>query len=232
VIGAAGSLTRSDTDRTRLRRQNGQGGRLGNKPTKTRAAMKSPGDVRLLSCGHRKTHWSDYPMNGTWKRTAAGALCLGIIAVATVGAAQDRPPGPPGLQRGPVRQGPDRQKMFEQMRQRREQQLHDVLQIKPDQEAAFHAYLAAIAPPRPEGKDGQRGLQRGPDFAPPTTPQRLEREAARIAREQAALTATRTFYAALSPEQRKAFDAMPMRMGHGGGHGGPGRGGHHFEGQR
>jgi protein CpxP len=178
-------------------------------------------------------------MIGTWKRTAtAGALFLGILALATAGAAQDRPPGPQGLQRGPLRQGPDRQKMFEEMRQRREQRLHDVLQIKPDQDAAFRAYLAAIAPPRPEGKDGQRGpreLQRGPDFAPLTTPQRLDREAAHIAREQAALAATRTFYAALSPDQRKAFDAMPMRMGHGGerGSGGrEGRGGPHFEGQR
>jgi protein CpxP len=175
-------------------------------------------------------------MIGTWKRTAgAAALCLGIIAVATAGAAQDRPPGPQGLQRGPVRQGPDRQKMFEQMRQRRQQQLHDILQIKPDQEAGFHAYLAAVEPPRREGKDGPRGLQRGPDFAPMTTPQRLDREAARIARQQAALAATRTFYAALSPDQRKAFDAMPMRMGHGGGHGfhGPeGRGGPPLEGHR
>ena len=178
-------------------------------------------------------------MIGSWKRAAAAsALCLGLAALATAGAAQDRPPGPQALQRGPVQHGPDRQKMFEEMRQRREQRLHDLLQIKPDQEAAFHAYLAAVQPPARVGKDGQRGpreLQRGPDLAPMTTSQRLDREAARIAREQAAVAATRTFYAALSAEQRKAFDAMPMRMGHGGGHrfgGHEGRGGHHFEGQR
>jgi Spy/CpxP family protein refolding chaperone len=171
-------------------------------------------------------------MIGSWKRTAAAsALCLGIAALASAGAAQDRPPGPQGLLRGPVQHGPDRQKMFEEMRQRREQRLHDLLQIKPDQEAAFHAYLAAIEPPRREDGDGRRGpggLQRGPDLAPMTTPQRLDRMAARIAREQAVVAATRTFYAALNPEQRKAFDAMPMRMGGRGGH----RGGGHPEGPR
>jgi Spy/CpxP family protein refolding chaperone len=163
----------------------------------------------------------------SWKHAAAAsALCLGIAALASAGAAQDRPPGREGLLRGPVQHGPDRQKMFEEMRQRREQRLHDLLQIKPDQEAAFHAYLAAVEPPHRDSKDGQRGpggLQRGPDFAPMTTPQRLDRMAARIAREQAVVAATRAFYAALSPEQRKAFDAMPMQMGHGGG---PGLHGH------
>jgi len=58
--------------------------------------------------------------------------------------------------------------------------------------------------------------------------------AARMAEGQAKFqqmaAATKTFYAALTPDQRRAFDAMPM-MGPGGHHEGMG-GEHHWEGPR
>jgi protein CpxP len=179
-------------------------------------------------------------MIGSWKRAAAASvLCLGLAAVASAGVAQDRTPGPGGPPPGAGRHGPgqhdgaDRQKMFEQMRQRREQRLHDLLQIKPDQDAAFHTFLASIDPPHRDGKDGHRGpgQGRGPGAAPMTTPQRLERLDARIARLQQVAAATKSFYGILSPEQRRAFDALPMRTGR---HGHRGRmgGSHHFEGPR
>ena len=171
----------------------------------------------------------------SWKRAAAaGALCLGLAAAATAGVAQDRPQGlggPPHgeAQRGPGQRGPDRQKMFEEMRRRREQWMHDLLQIKPDQETAFHAFLAAVAPPQREGKGA--GREAGPGAAPMTTPQRLDRMAMRIARLQQIAAATKTFYAALSPEQRRAFDALPAPMGRHGARGHRG-GRHQFEGPR
>jgi protein CpxP len=155
-------------------------------------------------------------MTGSWKRAAAGALCLGLAAVATAGIAQNRPPAAPGA--GPPGVA-DRGGKFGQKRARREQMLHDVLSVKPDQETAFHAYLAALARPRkddggrPEpGRERDQGLGQ----APMTTPQRLDRKAARMAQRQArfqqAASATRTFYAALSPAQRRAFDVLPMMM--------------------
>jgi protein CpxP len=171
-------------------------------------------------------------MNATWKRAAAaGALCLGLAAAAAAGA-QDRPAagGPPSA----ARNGEHRRMMFEQMRQRREQRLHDLLQIKPDQEAAFHTFLAAAAPPRRDGdKDGKGrgGPGGGQPPAPLTTPQRLDRMAARMAerqqRFQQVAAATRTFYGVLSAEQRKAFDEMGPMMGRGHGRA---RGGHGFGG--
>jgi protein CpxP len=180
-------------------------------------------------------------MIGSWKRAAvAGALCLGLAAVATAGAAQDRPPVPPAAgPHGPGQPGTmDHRKMFEAMRARHERMLHDVLSIKPDQETAFHAYLAALAPPPRDGdRDGRPGpgreRDRPPGQAPMTTPQRLDRMAARMAQRQARFqqmaSATRTFYAVLSPEQRRAFDALPMMMagerrGRMGGHGSMGGG--------
>lgn len=173
-------------------------------------------------------------MNVNVKRAAAAAvLCLGLTAAAAAAGAQDRPAGPGGPPRGD-RAG-ERQKMFEDFRHRREQRLHDLLQIRPDQEGALRAYLAAV---EPQGKPGERGPGREgrPDRdRPMTTPERLDRMAARMAerqqRFQAMSAATKTFYAALNADQRKAFDAMP-RMGgegHGFGHGGFGHG--HFGGR-
>ena len=178
-------------------------------------------------------------MNGSWKRAAAAsALCLGIAAAGLAGA-QDRPQGPPpgAGQRGPGRPGFDGRKFVEEMRQRREQRMHDLLQIKPNQEAAFHAFTAAMQPPPRDGKPGGPGgpgRERGrgpeaarPQAAPMTTPERLDRMQMRMAERQARFQQTaaaiRTFYAALSPEQRKAFDVMPMMGGEHGGHRGGGR---------
>lgn len=176
-------------------------------------------------------------MTGSWKRAiVAGALCLGLVDV-TASAAQDHPQGPaqgPGAAYAPGRHGgPDHEKRLADMREHREKRLHDLLQIKPDQDAAFHAYIAAITPPPRDGKPGGWG-HHGEGAMPMTTPERLDRMAARMAERQARFqqmaAATKTFYAALTPDQRRAFDAMPM-MEHGGHHEGM-RGEHPWEGPR
>jgi protein CpxP len=132
--------------------------------------------------------------------------------------------------------------------------LHDLLQLRPDQDAALQTLLAAMAPAHMgdhhmgPGGPGHMDHHMGPgadghdDMAKLTTPQRLDKMAAmmseRTARRQAEFqkraAAIKTFYAALSPEQQRAFDAMPHHMfggmhGHHGG-GGEGRGGwgHHM----
>ena len=153
-------------------------------------------------------------MKSTYVR-AATAVALFMALSASAGA-QERPAAP-GVQ-GREGRAAEFQKRFVEMRQRHEQRLHDLLQIKPDQEAAFKTYLAAIEPqPKPgeggPGHDGQRG-----ERAPMTTLERLDRMTARIDVLQQRVSATRTFYGALSPDQRKAFDVMP-RMGEGGHHG-------------
>jgi hypothetical protein len=159
----------------------------------------------------------------------ASALCLGLAAAA---AAQDRQAGP-----GPR----DRQKQVEDMQHRREQRLHDLLQIKPDQEGAYRTFVTALEQLRPQGglRRGQ-GPQAGAQAQALTTPERLDRAAQRLGeaqqRLQKASAAVKTFYAVLTPEQRKAFDSMPMLIragdeGRGPGGGlffrqrGPGRGG-------
>lgn len=115
--------------------------------------------------------------------------------------------------------------------------LHDILAIRPDQEGAFQAFAAAMAPePRPGseapgGGWGKGGAGRAPGpHARPSTPERLDmmlkRFDERTARMREAMehhaAAVKTLYAALSPEQRKTMDALPGLLGRGGGEWGGG----------
>ncbi len=95
------------------------------------------------------------------------------------------------------------------------QHLRDVLQLRPDQEGALKAYLDGGKPPamkdliKDDGPDG--------DDKPLTTPERLDRQAARMAEMAAAFqkraAVTKAFYAALSPSQQKAFDILGPEAG-------------------
>jgi hypothetical protein len=105
--------------------------------------------------------------------------------------------------------------------------LHDVLGIRPDQEAAFAAFAAAMRPPE-GGRQGVRpggmGADRG-GLANLTTPERLDRMQELFARRQEMFArraaATKALYSALGPEQRRTLDALPLlRGGHRGGWGG------------
>ncbi|WP_293372562.1 Spy/CpxP family protein refolding chaperone [Phenylobacterium sp.] len=113
---------------------------------------------------------------------------------------------------------------MQQMHAAHEQQhaadLRTILRLRPDQEAALTAFLQSHKRPQGAGRPGERhGPGGGGAPAPLTTPQRLDemarRDAEREAMQKRHAEALRTFYAALSPEQRQVFDAL-QRM-HGGG---------------
>lgn len=150
---------------------------------------------------------------------AAAALTLATAAVAV---AQDAPPpGPPPMtDEGPG--GPDgAPPMMRHHRHHRldpeahAQHLRDVLQLRADQDGALKAYLDAVAP-GDRGKDRPNREAVDAPRQPLTTPERLDREAEHLAHAKARIDATRAFYAALSPSQKKAFDALgPMAGGHG-----------------
>ncbi len=104
------------------------------------------------------------------------------------------------------------------------------LKLTPAQESAWTAYTSAMQPPagmamRPS--DAQRA-----EMDKLTTPERIDRMRAMRAERMTQMNAemdkrgnaAKTFYAALTPEQQKVFDAEhPKRGGHGEHHGGPGR---------
>ncbi|HVY34330.1 MAG TPA: Spy/CpxP family protein refolding chaperone [Caulobacteraceae bacterium] len=158
---------------------------------------------------------------------AAGLAAFGLVASAL---AQDRPAAPPGAPSDPHAFAQRWKERFEHHQADRAKALHDVLGIRADQEAAFQAYAAALHPAHdgPKGEHGPR--PGGPSAAPPaTTPERLDRIVARLhEREQrieARVTAVKTFYAALSTEQRRTFDSLPLLQA-------GGRGGHERWGPR
>jgi hypothetical protein len=123
---------------------------------------------------------------------------------------------------------------------RRLQALHDVLQIRADQESAFQGFIAATRPqePREEGEHGDMG--RGPgQMGGLTTPERLDRlaqrmdvhQARRRAEFQRVSGAVKALYAVLTPDQRRAFDALPVLLGPGFGLEGPTAVGPHMGGE-
>ena len=169
---------------------------------------------------------------------AAAVLCLSSSALAQE---QASPPAAGAA----AHHGGDHAEWRKAHEARRAKLLHDILNLRPDQEAAFQAFQTDMSPRRPEHKEwaehkagehgaGERGM--GGEQAL-TTPERLDRMAAfmskRMAERQAAFQhradAIKRFYAVLSPEQKRAFDALhAMRGGLGGAHGGEGP---HGEGQ-
>lgn len=160
-------------------------------------------------------------------RLKTSVICaLGLAAMAAPVHAQA-----PRPQDGPPAE--DKARM-EARRGQMARDMHILLRLRPDQEAAWKTFESAMAPPEPPPRpDPDQG---GPDFSA-TMPQRLDemdkRRAEGEARRARTEAAMRAFYAALSPEQQQAFDALgrlsgPMRPGpmgpgpHGRGPGGPG----------
>lgn len=99
--------------------------------------------------------------------------------------------------------------------------LHDKLKLTAAQEPAWTTFTAASAPNKPAG-DWKAKREA---FAKLSAPERMEQWIAmskeRIAGQESRLASLKTFYAVLTPEQKKVFDdSVP-----GGKHGG--KGGHH-----
>lgn len=133
----------------------------------------------------------------------------------------------------------DPAKMQEKMQARmakHQAELKAKLKITASQEAAWTSFTAAMQPPAAMGHMGQRPTaEQRAEFAKLTTPERIDKMRAlhtqRMADMNAAMEkrgdATKAFYATLSPEQQKTFDAESskhaMRDGHHdrGGRGGP-----------
>jgi periplasmic protein CpxP/Spy len=161
----------------------------------------------------------------------AGLLAtFGLASVAQTPAAPPvAPPGGPMM--GRMAQG-DPAKMQAQRTERhaaRMTALKAKLQITPAQEGAWTAFGAAMQPP---ARTLEQHAQFRAEMDKLTTPERIDKMQALKAQRDAEMAkradATKTFYAALSPEQKKVFDTESLRMGrmgrNGGHHGGPGMG--------
>jgi hypothetical protein len=110
-----------------------------------------------------------------------------------------------------------RMERMKEHRAKRLAALKDKLKLTSAQEGAWSSFTEASQPPA--GAARPQRMDRA-EFAKLTTPQRLEhmqaRQAERSARFAKRAEATKTFYAALTPEQQKTFDAETAKFaGHG-----------------
>lgn len=173
--------------------------------------------------------------------TAIAAAAAAFAATAQTGAAQD-PNTPPVLpdttmmQRhhdraatmSPEQDARRMQRRVERMQVRIAQHLAALkvrLQITPAQQGAWNTFEQAM---QPTPEQLQRMMSMRAEMKNLTTPQRIDRLRSLRAERDAAMDqrfdAAKTFYAQLSPEQQKTFDAEAMRWtGGGGGKGAHGR---------
>jgi Spy/CpxP family protein refolding chaperone len=141
-------------------------------------------------------------------RILAGIAAVSISAVTVAAFAQVPPPG------GPHGRAPSAEQIakFEQMRARHQAQLHDKLKISASQEAAWKLFLDKTkpAPFDPAARPSKE------EFAKLSTPERLDKKLEFMRKREAfaeqRVAATKEFYATLSPEQQKTFDAEFERM--------------------
>jgi periplasmic protein CpxP/Spy len=143
--------------------------------------------------------------------------CIGAGLLATFGLAamaQMPPQGPAGdtAPHGMREHRMDPAKMQEHMA-KRQAALKQKLQITPAQEGAWNAWTTAMQPG--DFKRPERG-----EFEKLTTPERIDRMRAlreqHIAQMDKRAEATKTFYATLTPEQKKTFDAATAHGPRGG----------------
>ncbi|CAN5377531.1 hypothetical protein BH10PSE5_BH10PSE5_07790 [soil metagenome] len=153
------------------------------------------------------------------------AALAAIALFALAGPAAAQPPGPPpgmGAMHG-MPGMPDHDQMQAKMAEHMAQMdkdMHTILRLRPDQEVAWRALRDAMHPP-----GGPDKMMMDQPSTPQTTLQHLDAMDRMGAEHQAQhakmAAALRAFYAALSPEQQAAFDALHRMGGMGGPGGGP-----------
>jgi periplasmic protein CpxP/Spy len=148
-------------------------------------------------------------------------IAAGLLAALGLAAhAQTPPPGAPGAEPAPMARQQhhgryDPAKMQEHMA-RRLAALKQKLQLAPAQESAWATFTSAMKPPARMQRPDRA------EFEKLTTPERLDRmramRAARAAEMDKRADATKTFYASLTAEQKKVFDAESVHRRGGGRH--------------
>ena len=152
-------------------------------------------------------------------------LLVSVLLAGLGCAASAQSPGahPPGGMPHHERMDPAR---MQAMVAKRQAELKAKLKVTPAQEGAWASYAAAMQPPAdmaarmsPENRKKMRE-----EMEKLSTPERIDRMNAMRAQRDLEMAkrseATKSFYAVLTPEQQKVFDANAMRHGPGGRRGG------------
>ena len=145
-------------------------------------------------------------MNNLRKQILIGlaALSMGAAAVSAQAQAQ----APEG-RHGHAATMEQRQAKMAEHRAKRLAELHDALKLSSSQEAAWNTFVNATKP-APMAHHGDRAA-----WASLTAPARMEKmiemSKERTAHMEQHLAAVKTFYATLTPEQKKIFDQQTSR---------------------
>ncbi|MBD9403015.1 Spy/CpxP family protein refolding chaperone [Comamonas sp. CMM02] len=145
----------------------------------------------------------------TLTATVAAAALAGTFALsANAQTAQPAVSAPAhsAVQHSPRHTAPD----FAKFHAERTERMKTLLQIQPNQQAAWDKYAKAITPEPRTKAHGERA-----DLRKLTTPERLDL-AQKLRKERSAKAeqrdqATRSFYSSLNPSQQKAFDELTAR---------------------
>lgn len=119
---------------------------------------------------------------------------------------------------GPSDRHAQRMKRGEHGHQQHMAQLKTALKLAPGQEAAWNTFMASTGPTKPSMAH-PGGSEAPKPWSQLTTPERLDQmqamHADRYAQMNRRMEATRVFYASLTAEQQKIFDAQGGGMHHG-----------------
>ena len=149
-------------------------------------------------------------------------LLASLIAAVALPAVSQTPPagptgGPGGEQRGMTRHGPMDPAKMQAMMAKRQAALKETLKITAAQEGAWSAFTSTM---QPSAEMHNRRKEMRAEMDKLTTPERIDKMRALRTQRDAEMDkragATKTFYAALSPEQQKVFDAQHIGRGHAG----------------
>ncbi len=153
-------------------------------------------------------------MKTTIARTVLAAL-LGLGALGSTYAADPVAPGRHGhalSQEERTAKMEEHKAKFAEMVAKHQAALHDKLKLTAAQEPAWKTFIAAVTPTWPAMPASHAAA------ASMTTPERLDQHLSmakeHLAKMETRAAATKVFYAQLTPEQQKTFDAEAAKMHH------------------
>ncbi|MFZ6681493.1 Spy/CpxP family protein refolding chaperone [Undibacterium sp. Tian12W] len=149
------------------------------------------------------------------KKLMIAVTAVGLSMIGSAGSALAQPPSPASASANAGHGQPhgDPAKWAEKMKERmakHQAELHDKLKITAAQEPAWKTFIDAMNPGAMPARPDRKEMEKL------TTPERMEKGLEKmkehLAKMQTRLTALKTFYAVLTPEQQKIFDESHRRM--------------------
>jgi len=167
---------------------------------------------RGLKMASPSPHLKEDTMKALTRTLIAASLAIGLSGAALANTAEPAQSGQRAEHAAKMAEHrAKRQARMAERRAERAAKLHDALKLSPQQEQAWASFQAAMQP-RQRAQVDRQALRALP--APERMAQRIAFSKQRIAHMEARQAALASFYATLSADQQKTFDAATQRHGH------------------